>query len=255
MVPLALAQGRLAGVLGSPVTQTDTSPSRCFLRNGPSHPLELNTQEVGDRFKSIAMEKEVFSCNDNAQAVDVETFIEVVERVKDGDDDDHAADQVVQESRRIETATCIKDFISGYVACSNQKSIPTTTTNAADLFGGDCGPSESQPDDPVEMTSEETDGVVKTIKVEKEVLTNCYPPEGGGGAGAQGTLLASGVADLYLFTEIIEAQKGGTIKPVQRRFDGVICYKNTTGGESDADPPGIISCQTFRPLNAPPTPD
>jgi len=234
MVPLALAQSRFAGTTRRIVAQEDFA-ARCFLATQPSHPLELNTETLGSRFKSVAMEKEAFTCNGGNQTVDVETFIEVVERVVD-DDDDHNGDRVSVESRRVETATCVKDFDLGYVQC-NSGTPPLIDVQSDTPLPPDCSPSSTQPQDPVVMTTDETGGLIRTVKVEKEVLKGCNP------GGATNT----GDADLYVFTEIIEAKRGNSIRPVQRRFDAFICVKNAAEAR-------IVVCARFTPVTEPPQP-
>jgi hypothetical protein len=250
MVPLALAQGRFAGTTAAVIAGPDAPAPRCSLQSGtPSHPLELNTETLGPRFKSVAMEKEVFTCNSGTQTVDVETFIEIVEKVVD-DDNDNNDDRAITESSRVETATCIKDFAGGYVACNNS-TVPVRSISAADVFSASCSNQyATQPQDPVAMTTEETGDIVKTIKVEKEALKNCVP------AVQPDTVQGTFPADHYLFTEILESKRGGTIKPLAgangHRFLGFLCFKDPAGGSSNDEPPSITSCDRFTPLSSPP---
>jgi hypothetical protein len=194
------------------------------------------------------MEKEVFRCPsvgggevgaeivEDGQVVDVETFIEIVELVGGDNGDDNGGDDnggVVVTDRRVEVVRCVKDFDTDRVDCRIRQ-LPLPRFNQNDPEGaplsGCTFPKNSQPQDPVAMATAKTGGFVKTVKVEKEHLT-----------------CESGAADLYLFTEIIEAprRRGGagtpiTIRPVARRFDAVICFKNN----SEAD---IGECASFNP--------
>lgn len=244
MVPLALAQGKYRAVSPRVLVTNHATSTQCTLQeNTPSHPLELNMETLGPRFKTIAMEKEVFQCpsvtggdantqsEPEGQVVDVETFIEIVERAVEDDNGDNG--RVVVVERRVEVARCVKDFNANTVDCSiSQRQVPRVSQTGQNPFNPltECTPKESQPDDPVAMATEENEGFVKTVKVEKEHLS-----------------CTEGSADLYLFTEIIEAQRRipGTnttsIRPVQRRFDAFFCAKR----DDNAD---IEGCLSFNPV-------
>jgi hypothetical protein len=70
------------------------------------------------------------------------------------------------------------------------------------------------------------DKLVATMKVEKEIY-DC----------------SGQLGDLYLFTERVEKADGDTFTTVQRRFNGVICFKNETAAK-------VTSCKLFTPAPA-----
>jgi hypothetical protein len=194
-------------------------PAGCALADRqPEEPLELNSVRVGNLVKTIAMQKEVFSCGTVAgstgQVKDLETFVELVERQSKRD--------IVTVDRRVEVAECVKDLVGGAVRCS-ASNVPLGFEQAplrgCSLRRGTY-PFETieQPRDPVAMNTVGVGKVVKTIKAEVETL-DC-----------RGVL-----ADVYLFTEIIQAKteardsrnkKFWTVRPVAKRFDGVVCFKD-----------------------------
>jgi hypothetical protein len=206
------------------------APGTCRLARPPvqpAMPLELNTIARDGLFKTIAMEKEVFECANATGAMtiirDVETFIEIVEK-----------NRGTLVEMTVAVATCDKDFESGNVSCGTQN-LPLRPVQTP-LKG--CNPTDSQglqPSDPVEMNTVTTIGTdrreyVKTIKVEKEILS-C------------GNILG----DHYLFTEIVESRANipgtqtVTYRPLVRQFFGVFCRKNPVKG-------AIVACGSFRPL-------
>jgi hypothetical protein len=213
----------------------------------PEAPLKLNLVAVGKLAKTIAMEKEVFDCFDAQSTLseirDVETFIEIVERADNRRDDRgkkrhrkriaHSGKPsrgLKTLSKRVDTATCRKNLTTGRVACATRR-VPLGVTNAP-LAG--CTTTRSrypfepltQPAHPVEMSTTVLDGrVVKTVKDEKEVF-DC----------------AGRIADVYLFTEIVEAvdRRGSGFEGVARTFDGVICFKDEVRAQ-------ITACRLFTP--------
>lgn len=257
MVPLALAQGRPASLAGRILGQN----GECVERRLP-HPLELNMEDAGSRFKAIAMEKEVFECggdeiNGPNEVRDVQTFIEIVEQVVD-DDHNGSGDKVRTVEVRAEVATCVKNFGPApaggagpaFVTCSAENR-PVTRIGPDEVTG--CRASFKQPDDPVEMQTAETEGIVKTVAVEKELL-DCTAPNGDATVfGSPGEFRG----ELFLFTEIIERTKGVTIggkpttsiRPIKggKRFLAVICGKSSLSGEP-------FGCAQFTPPG-PPSPD
>ena len=81
-----------------------------------------------------------------------------------------------------------------------------------------------QPTHPLAMSTVKLiDGVVKTVQVEKEVL-NC----------------SGRIADVYLFTELVERAKAGTFRSAETQFGGVVCFKNETAGR-------VTGCSLFTP--------
>lgn len=174
----------------------------------PAEPLELNTVESGKLIKTVAMEKEVFNCFDAAGAsvshvVDLETFIEILEAPVPG--------TVRVVDKRVEVTRCVKSFREGFIRCV-ARNIPLGEADQGIIATCRLPRERSQPSDPVEMNTVASShfGVVKTIKLDKEIF-DCGPF----------------VGDFYLFTEIIEApRKGGTLAPVEKRFEAILCFKN-----------------------------
>jgi hypothetical protein len=231
LVPLAMGQG---GPSPSPI------PQACQLKaQQPEAPLKLNLIAVKRLVKTVAMEKEVFNCFDAqsrlAQIRDVETFIELVARERVGKSRGKKRDRRRGKSPRIDTVakrvvtvTCVKDITTGRVSCRTdriQLGVTKTPLVGCRTTRGTYPFAEiEQPTHPVEMGTVIVRGrLVITQKVEKEVF-EC----------------AGRIADLYLFTEIIEAVKSQTVRPVATRFQGVICFKDEARGQ-------IAGCRLFTP--------
>jgi hypothetical protein len=206
----------LGGSAGAQVTPlcTPTNPQ-------PAAPLEMNTVVIGSVAKTVAMEKELFDCQDSTGAQfarDVETFVEILET--------GTATNISTAARRVIIATCDKNFVpTGRVLCKS-KTITLTAPVANPLAGCRQFPAASvlkTPADPVEMNTVVVGDVVKTIKVEKEVL-DC------------GTF----VGEVYLFTEVIELRTAAQPVPatIATRFDGIMCRKTVQLGD-------ITSCTRF----------
>ncbi len=225
IVPLAVGGGTNAKRAAA------TDPCE-LVQPQPAHPLEANTVAVGALFKTVAMEKETFACTVDpnfppTQLRDVETFIEIVEAA--------TRDGVKVVEKRVESATCIKDLAGqgGWVVrCSTEPVALAPPGNPA--IPGDCRPSPDQPADPVDMDTAvgANDRFVKTVKVEKEVFF-CSEDV---------------VADVYLFTEIIEAQTRnaagavGTVRPIAKEFEGIVCFKRIIE-------PRLTGCRQIGPLS------
>jgi hypothetical protein len=191
---------------------------------GPREGLELNTIAVGSLFKTIAMEKELFDCGpvggQVTQQRDVETFIELVQNTKG---------QLVEPPSTMLT-TCISAPGAGTITCTN-KNLPLSPPNPTPLKG--CRPgSAATPADPVEMNTAITNGIVKTIKVDKSWYS-CDTPQG------------VVIQDVYVFNEILEQRatvpgtNTPTVKPFLRKTFGVVCTKI----EARA---AITACAPFR---------
>ncbi len=261
MVPLALAQGPPASL----VAQTTQGEEECFERR-VAFPLEVNMETLGPRFKTIAMEKEIFECDDSpngpAQVRDVETFVEFVEQVVASDNGDNGDNGGGLRVRHIETrfefVTCIKSFGgAGAGGVSTQGEAPSVE---CDVVGGptgevdnfvlqNCSLDSKQPDDLVEMATAKTAGVIKTVNVEKELLNcNFSNGNGAGALGATGDVRG----ELFLFTEILEAARrvtiGGrqvtSIRPIDKRFMAVLCVKDPNTGQP-------FGCVSFTPSEPP----
>lgn len=195
-------------------------------QNQPDSPLELNSVAAGSIAKSVAMEKEVFQCFDRndphanvVRTIDVETFVEVIERARQG--------KVKTIDKRVEVAACTKDrsllnLDPARLQCDTKdvtlQDVPKAFLGCALL---------NLPHDPVEMNTVSLLGgkLVKTIKVEKEIW-DC-----------DATIL-----DLYLFTEIVEARSNGGFQPVSKTFEAIICQKERA---TSGIPPGV-RCGTLR---------
>jgi hypothetical protein len=191
----------------------------------PAEPLEMNTVLQDGLFKTVVMEKEVFECTldgqNFTQVRDVETFIEIVEQ--------GGPKNVRVVEKRVEAATCIKDFAAGTVDC-RARTIDLGTS-VAPLADCRVAQEATPPRDPVEMnTVAPPNGAIKTIKVEKEIL-DCSTGTG------------PAIGDLYLFTEIIEARTetatgAPTLRPTRKRFEGILCFKS-------AERAALIQCVQF----------
>jgi hypothetical protein len=198
----------------------------------------------GNVVKSLAMEKEVFTCSRDTngdgrldrvvQVRDVETFIEVVENEING--------KFIRVDLGIQVATCTKDFLKGTVTCSASQQDREIARNVSS--GGPppvdltrCQPHLDpalQPRDPVEMATAFVQKLAKTMKVEKEVL-DC----------------AGNVVDMYLFTEIFEQRvplpgaNQSTMRPFSHDFLGIVCVKRNPPNELGSI--NTNSCFQFRP--------
>jgi hypothetical protein len=196
----------------------------------PEAPLKLNVVAVKNLAKTIAVEKEVFSCFDAqsrlAQIKTVDTTIEFTERGGTG-----TKPTLVTVSKAIESDTCVKDTTTGRVSCKAE-AIPlgateTPLTKCQLTKGTYPFDAVQQPAHPIEMeTVTLDDGFVKTVQVEKEVF-DC---EGR-------------IGDVYVFTELVEATQANGFAHVRTQFDGVACFKNETTAQ-------VVSCKLFAPGSA-----
>src|SRR6266536_1130600 len=161
VVPGALVVGGLVLALVVPLATGANGPSPspipqgCQLRSPqPEAPLQLNVVAVKKLAKTIAVEKEVFSCFDAksnlAQIKNVDTAIEITERAGGG-----KSGTLVTVGKSIEADTCVKDLQTGRVSCTAQ-ALPLGATDAP-LIG--CQVNKStypfdavrQPTHPIEM--------------------------------------------------------------------------------------------------------
>jgi hypothetical protein len=173
-------------------------------------------------FKHVVMQKELYDCVENPGdpdqerrfVRDVETFIEIIQRVQGG--------RTVLVEKRMEELVCDKgEAAVGTTALGISCSARDVPLQEGPLppfgFGGFLPP-QSQLADPVVMNTVATSrqDVVKTMKVDKEhVIYNGEP------------------SHLYLFTEIVE-QRGGapgadTIRPTEKKFQAIICLIRPDG--------------------------
>jgi hypothetical protein len=147
----------------------------------PAHPLEMNTVVSDPRtsqfreplIKHVIMEKDVWDCVENEGTPeerrftrDVETFIEIVQRVQGG--------RTTTLEKRVEEITCDKGNSTTRVfgvSCS-ARDVPVEQTPPR----FPCSPINpqfrAQPTDPVEMNTVLTarQDTVKTMKVDKEIV-------------------------------------------------------------------------------------
>ena len=221
-VLVSIATGASPSPCPSPI------PEGCQLQSPqPEAPLKLNVVPRKDLVKAVTMEKETFNCYDAkstlAQIKDLETFVEVVEQSQGGRSPGMTTVRVA-----VDAVTCVKDLKNGRVSCKSE-SIPLAVTDKPLTR---CTPTRSnypfaliqQPSHPVEMeTVVSDDKLVTTIKVEKEIY-DC----------------SGQLGDLYLFTERVEFADANTFRPVQRRFSGVICFKDETAAK-------LTACKVFTP--------
>lgn len=192
----------------------------------PEEPLAMNTVVVNRLVKTIATEKEIFTCTDAAgdvvQIRDVETFVEIVEAAR------KRPPGFVTIARSVRVAECTKDLEQGTVVCrSRAVSLGTTGRPLAgcrSVRGTYPFEPIEQPRRPLEMNSVVVGDLVKTIKVDKEIF-ECAD-----------TL----IADVYLFTEIVERSDGKTVRELATDFDGIVCFKEPAEAT-------VIDCRTFEP--------
>jgi hypothetical protein len=213
-VSLADTGGSKADATLQAVSCTPTNPQ-------PAQPLEMNTVVVAGVAKTVAMEKELFDCQDPATGStfsrDVETFVELIER--------DVGTNINTVARRVLVAICDKSFSTGKVACRSS-SPPLGAPVGNPLLN--CRPLPATgvvrtPADPVEMNSVAMGEFIKTIKLEKEVLA-CQ----------------NRIGDVYVFTEVIERRTtaASAYVPFATRFEGIMCLKNPQLGV-------IESCTRF----------
>jgi hypothetical protein len=199
-------------------------PRECSLQDPqPEHPLEMNTVVSDPRtsqfrdplFKHVIMQKTVFNCvadsgtpNERSFIRDVETFIEIIQRVQAG--------RTVPVEKRVEEVICDKGAppSSFEVSCTVRD---ITLEQVAPDFTCPSGPG---PTDPTEMNTAITSrqDVVKTLKVDKEIF-ECGP------------FLS---VHVYLFTEIVEQRAGGaadSIPVTEKKFQAIACLMNNRTGE------------------------
>ena len=209
-------------------------PQGCRLHSPqPEAPLKLNLVATRGLTKAIVMEKEVFDCYDAQstlkQIKDVETFVELVDRGphKKGSAA-HGKRAVRAPAVSVVAVTCTKGLASGRVSCKTEAVALGVT--ATPLRG--CRPTRGtypfapveQPSHPVEMSTVAAGGgVVKTVKVEKEVF-DC-----GGRIG-----------DLYLLTQRVATAGGESFGRARTRFSGFICLKNEATAR-------VAQCKLFAP--------
>jgi hypothetical protein len=203
-------------------------PEGCQLRSPqPEAPLKLNVVAVRNLAKTIAVEKEIFSCFDAqsrlARIKNVDTTIEFAERGGAGE-----KPTLATVGKAIEADTCTKDITTGSVSCKAE-SIPLGVTetplkNCQLTRGTYPFDAVQQPAHPIEMASVRlNDGLVKTVQVDKEIF-DC---EGR-------------IGDVYLFTELVEAIQANGFAHVRTQFDGVVCFKSETTAQ-------LVACKLFTP--------
>jgi hypothetical protein len=203
-------------------------PQGCQLRSPqPDAPLRLNVVAVSNTAKTIAVDKEIFTCFDAqsqlASVKDVETVIETVET-----GDVKKAPSITTTAESVVTETCTKDLQSGRLSCSS-RTLPlgvsaTPLARCTVTHGTYPFDTIQQPADPLDMgTAVLADGLVKTVDVETE------------------TFACSGqIGDLYVLHEDVEFNSRNGFTPVSDRFQGVMCFKD----EATAT---VTSCKLVNP--------
>jgi hypothetical protein len=218
VVPYAVG----AGPSPSPI------PQGCQLRSPqPDAPLRVNVVAVSNTAKTIAVDKEIFTCFDAqsqlASIKDVETVIETVEvgDVKKAPSITTTAESAVAE-------TCTKDLQTGRLSCSSH-ALPlgvSATPLAKCTVTRGTYPFETiqQPGEPLDMgTAVLADGLVKTVDVETEAFA-----------------CSGQIGDLYVLHENVELKSGSGFTPVSDRFQGVMCFKDEATAQ-------VTSCKLVTP--------
>jgi hypothetical protein len=250
---LALAIFVGAGILvssasgaGGPSPSPSPIPQGCQLQSPqPEAPLILNVVALRNLVKTVAIEKEVFSCFDSSstlgQVKEVDTFIELTARggpgnhewsgSKQGHDSLKHQPGFVPLTKTVNADTCTKDLKTGGVSCASVAlplGVTTTPLTKCSLTKGTYPfPSVVQPTHPLQMeTATLRNGLVETVALEKEVF-DC----------------AGQIGDVYLFTEVAESAKDGGFAQLGTRFEGIVCYKD----ESTAT---VVACKLFTPSPA-----
>jgi hypothetical protein len=210
------AVGATGGAQEPPASAAQPPEPFCLWRaeDQPSSPLELELVASGRLAKTIAMQKEIFACLQgvNAEArqigaIDVETFVELVQRA--------GRRSINTIARRVRVAACSKQIVGVAeppigIACETHavKLGELATPFPRCAFTG-------LPRDPVVMDSVglrfRGNRFVKTVKLEKEIF-DC----------------ASQILDVFVFTEVVERRKHGDLVPVATTFDAIACAKART---------------------------
>ncbi len=207
----------------------------------PLEPLEVNivSLENPEAFKTIIAEKEFVNAFDNNKFIlasrDINTVIEIFETVTPPT----APGQPVgfTTAKKVEEIVCDKIFIPTAI---NPTPTPSIRCQPLDvnLPGVPLSPtvncSPVTLNDPIAMSTAVKDlkfkiptpsgtttihlSVIKTVKVEKEVL-NCNPA---------GSTAGGPVFEIFVIEEIIEQPL--TTAPVQKIFENVVCEKDPTEG-------------------------
>jgi hypothetical protein len=201
----------------------------------------LNVVAVRNLVKTVALEKEVFSCFDSsstlAQVKEVDTLIELTARGEPGNGKEYSNDRrqshklgpaFVPLTKTVNADTCTKDLKTGGVSCASVAlplGVTTTPLTKCSLTKGTYPfPPVTQPTHPLQMqTATLENGLVETVSLEKEVF-DC----------------AGQIGDVYLFTEVGESAKGEGLSPLGTTFEGVVCFK-------DASAAKVVSCELFTP--------
>jgi hypothetical protein len=208
----------------------------------------LNVVGVRNLVKTVAIEKEVFSCFDSsstlAQVKEVDTLIELTARGEPGGEgeggkhysknwrpSDNHQPAFVPLSKSVNANTCTKDLKTGGVSCASVAlplGVTTTPLATCSLTKGTYPFAPvTQPTHPLQMeTATLNNGLVETVALEKEVF-DC----------------AGQIGDVYLFTEVGESAKGDGFQPLGTKFEGVVCFK-------DASTAKVVACKLFTPSSA-----
>jgi hypothetical protein len=225
--------GAIADAQGPPARGAQPPEQLCTWRaeDQPDAPLALNVVASGRVAKTIAMQKEIFACLPQVDAagrqigaIDVETFVEFVQRAE--------RRGIATIARRVRVAACRKRIVGVEqapieIACETRRvplgELPTPFPGCA--FTG-------LPRDPVVMDSARLrfrgSRFVKTVKLEKEIF-DC----------------TSHILDVFLFTEVVERRNKRGFVTVATTFDAIACAKErTTRGEGSPTP--AVRCARLR---------
>ncbi len=224
-------------LVGSSSRSSPTADLLHLSSAGAGAALEMNSVVSDPRtsqfrdplIKHVIMEKEIYDCvetqgtpEERRFTRDVETFIEIIQKAQGG--------RTVTLEKRVEEIICDKPATPGFrISCSVRDVTLEQAPPPAEQVCRPTTPAErAQPTDPAEMNTVITSrqDTVKTMKVDKELLI-CDE---------------AFFAELYLFTEIVEARAGApadTIRPTEKKFQAILCLIRGSGG--------IENCRHFVP--------
>jgi hypothetical protein len=204
----------------APPAHAAQQPEFCTWRaeDQPDAPLEMNVVPSGGLVKTIAMQKEIFGCFASVGgtarqvgAIDVETFVELVQQV--------GPRGVRTVARRVRVAACTKRT-GGVneppiaISCDSRpvklEALPTPFPGCAFT---------RLPRDPVVMDTVRLRSrggtFLKTVKLEKEIF-DCD----------------NEILDVFLFTEVVERRRERDFVHISTTFDAIACAKERTPRET-----------------------
>jgi len=201
-------------------------------------PLEVNVRTVANMFKTVIVEKELFNCNfvdDATDSTNPDTVREVTIVIESFED---STGNLINSLRKVEVIQCNKSLTKLQTICTFLT--PTISDDFGVAFadivvGGDLtrvgSCSSAQLDDPIAMDSATLDSsvkiqgklltssTVKTVLVEKEILSCLAAPSAGGPP-------VNRIFDYFTIEDIVHQL---TPTPVRNTHYGfVICEKHPT---------------------------